>query len=165
MQPDTLLTRRDSYTPEEVQAAAQQYSHMRPYYHLLEHVLYTAARTSGGFSYGGETVNGKPAGAIHIYDQRQVYRQVPDPATVAEVLARDPGPVIAELLGKMRTDHYMTWLRNRTDWPEIAQALDAAEGYVTAYGPYSVSIRTTPPDENCEVRQPETAPEETDDEQ
>lgn len=147
-----ILEYKDEYTDDEVEFAARQLSHLTPYEALLRHVLMTHARNTGGFSYGGEEVNGKVTGALHVYNTRNIFQQVPNPELVAEYIdgmnQADRVMEIRMLLEKIRTDWYMSMLRKRDDWPHIARYLEEqGDGFITAQGDWSMDVRANPPDE------------------
>jgi hypothetical protein len=105
-------------------------------------------------------------GGLHVWNQRTVYQQVPDPELVADALMEFLGSeeqyqLIKELLLKIRTDWYMAWVRKHDLYQEIMAKLAVAnddQGLLTIYGEPELAIRATPPGDHCEVIPPEKEP-------
>lgn len=159
------LTRKEEYTEEEAALAGSQYNHLHPYLGLLRHVLTTRAKNIGeGFSIGGEPINGKVSGALHVYCSRSVIPMAPVRKILAEYLLfsviipaveRDQhDDALAELemhLDKWRTDSLMKALEARPDAPEIKAYLAENGGYCTVYGKAELKVRRRQPNAGVEL--------------
>jgi len=149
-------------TPETIEAALAEASRLEAYYTALTAWIIEYVRTHGGISYGGEMVNGKMAGALHIYEQRAVYKLYLDHTLVAQYLNNLPADKrqaeFEQLLDDIRADWYMSRLAKRDDYHDILDYLKAQDpeddGLRTITGDWVLALRKSPPDENVEVRDP-----------
>ena len=146
-------------TPETIEAALQEYSRLSAYVGGLKAWILDFAREYGGLSYGGEQCNGKPVGALNVYETRTVYKLYPDPDLVAEYDCPDDENArarLAEMYTGKNPAHFMSWLRRRDDWHKIEDYLKAHaefdDGLLTKKGEWTLDIRVNPPDETVEVR-------------
>ncbi len=157
---------REPYTQAEMEAAARMYNASIGRQRLSERILVDGA-THGwidsdgnrqtGFSFGGEDVDGKAFGALHVWNTRTVYQQVPNRQHVCDflLLERSEDEQAAALLegglGKP-TAHYMSWLRRQLWHPEMLRYLGKCEdGYTTEYGEPSCEVRASAPGPGQEV--------------
>lgn len=107
---------------------------------------------------------GYSVGDLHVFSQRQVFRQVPNPVYEASVIDDLPQheriAEIQRLIQLQRVDHRMSRLRKSDLWSSVQRACDAAEdGYLEVRGEPSLDIRSKPPAEAyCEVVPPRGEP-------
>lgn len=158
------------YSLEEMQAASGFYSSLGSAHRLCARIIEDGAGRCGWVDEDGKLRHGwgylppgEETGGLHAYETRNVYQQVPNPALVAEYIegldSEQRQQYIQQLLEKMRTDWYMSWLRKTPDWEFIAPALsNHPDGYLTVHGDWSLEIRKNPPDEATqETREQATA--------
>jgi hypothetical protein len=158
---------RETYTAEEAELAARAISRLQALLRLYEHVMTTFARTdpetarAGGFSYGGETVNGKPGvGAVNVYNTRNVVDGVVDTTLAAEYLVdtRDRGELVillSELMESKQAAHLQTWYGKLEDVKQLqdyaAEQDPDSQGLRTYRGEPELKVRVNPPTERAEI--------------